>query len=69
MKTSITYQVVNQFVELSAAYKTGVLLDLSGFMSFCVHEHDAVRAQEDVNALMSLISERYPEVSVSTVWH
>ena len=70
MKTSITYQAGNQLVELSAAYKrTGAPLDMGEFKSFCVHEYNAARAHEDIDTLMALISERYPEVSVSACWH
>ena len=64
-----TYQAGKSFVTVIAVYKTGARLDLSDFRSFCVHEHDTVRAYEDINALMALISERYPECSVSAVWH
>ena len=64
-----TYQAGNQFVTVIAVYKTGAPLDHSDFRSFCVHEHNSARAHEDIDALMALISERYPECSVSAVWH
>ncbi len=67
---SITYQAGPKFVTVSAAYKrTGAPLDLSEFQSFCVHEYSADRAQEDINALLALISGRYPECTVSAHWH
>lgn len=67
---SITYQAGNQFVTVSGAYKrTGAPLDLSEFKSFYVHEYSYERAQEDINALLALISGRYPECTVSAHWH
>ena len=67
---SITYQAGPKFVTVSAAYKrTGAPLDLSEFRSFYVHEYSYERAHADINALLALISERYPECSVSAVWH
>ena len=67
---SITYQAGKQFVTVSAYYKRIIApLDLSEFRSFYVHEYDNARAHEDINELLALISDRYPECSVSAVWH
>lgn len=67
---SITYQAGNQFVTVSAVYKrTGAPLDMSEFKSFYVHEYDNARAHEDINTLLALISDRYPDCTVSAVWH